>query len=190
MFNTLSHAIAHRYSPRLMAALLLAVIGFFWLFNFSSFPLSNPQLVKLSGGEGLLDLKPFYSPHEAFAALGRYGTEGRALYRRYLAADFVFPWVYGFGFALLMTRTVRAVFGEKTPWLKLNLLPLAVAAFDYVENICILRMLSTYPEFSPSMGTLSGIATLGKTVLSAIGLLSLAIGGFVVLKGRLTRDAP
>ncbi len=176
-----SHWIVRLYSTPLMLALLLAAVGFSWLFNFSSLPLSNPELVKLSGHEGLLDLMPFYSAQEAFTALNHYGAAGRELYLRFLAADFIFIPVYSLGFALLMTRTSRAVCSEPTPWLWLNVLPLGIGLFDGVENLSILGMLSFYPDASVVLGTLSGISTLCKHLLALTILLALGYGGLILL---------
>jgi hypothetical protein len=173
--------IERHYSTRLMLVLLLASIGFFWLFNFSTLPLSNPELVKLSGREGLLDLMPYYSSQKAFAALSHYGPTGRDLYMRFLAADFVFIPIYSLGFALLMTRTARAVCMESASSLWLNLLPFGIGIFDSIENLSILTMLSLYPNTSMMIGTLSGIATLCKHFLTLLSLLSLGYGGAILL---------
>lgn len=173
--------IERHYSTRLMLVLLLASVGFFWVFNFSALPLSNPELVKLSGREGLLDLMPYYSAQEAFAALSHYGPAGRDLYTRFLAADFVFIPIYSIGFAFLMTRTVRAVCMESTSWSWLNLLPFGIGLFDSIENLSILAMLSLYPDTSAMIGTLSGIATLCKHLLTLLTLLSLGYGGAILL---------
>ena len=173
--------IESHYSTRLMMVLLSASIGFFWLFNFSTLPLSNPELVKLSGQEGLLDLMPHYSAKEAFAALSHYGPAGRDLYLRFLAADFVFIPIYSLGFAFLMTRTLRAVCMENTTWSWLSLLPFGIGLFDGIENLSILTMLSLYPEASVVVGTLSGIATLCKHLLTLLTLLSLGYGGVILL---------
>ena len=177
----LSHQIERLDSKPLMLALLLATAGFFWLFNFSSLPLSNPELEKLSAHEGLLDLMLYYSAQEAFTALNHYGTAGRELYLRFLAADFIFIPVYSLGFALLMTRTVRAVCSESTSWLWLNVLPLGIGLFDCVENLSILGMLAYYPDTSAVLGTLSGISTLCKHLLTLLALLALGYGGLVLL---------
>src|SRR5437762_2579499 len=107
-----SEFIAGLYSAPLTALLVLGALGFSWLFNYSSFPFANPELLKLSGGEGLLDLLPFYTAEKAFTALGHYGTAGRALYSRYLVADFIFMPFYSLGLALLVTRTVLATWSE------------------------------------------------------------------------------
>lgn len=181
----ISHRIDSLYSSRLMLALLLAAFGFFWLFNFSPLPLSNPELIKLSGHEGLLDSMPFYSAQEAYTALTHYGAEGRKLYLRFLAADFIFIPTYSLGFSLLMTRTIRAVCGNSGSWLSLNLLPLCIGLFDCVENLCILGILFLYPDNSTILGTLSGFVTSGKWLLTLPAALCLAYGGVVLLMRRL-----
>ena len=112
-FTPVIQWIERHYSTPLMLVLLLASAGFFWLFNFSGLPLSNPELIKLSGREGLLDLMPYYTAQQAFVILGHYGVAGRELYLRFLAADFVFIPVYSLGFAFLMTRAVRALCAEQ-----------------------------------------------------------------------------
>lgn len=169
------------YSPPLMVALLAAAIGFLWLFNFAPLPLSNPELVKLSGREGLLDLMPFYSAHEAFTALTHYGAAGRDLYLRFLAADFIFIPIYSLGFALLITRTGRAVCRAPSPWLWLNVLPLGIGLFDCIENLSIFGMLGFFPDASVMLGTLAGISTLCKHVLTLATLLALGYGAIILL---------
>lgn len=184
-FKRLAQWIERHYSTTLMLVLLLASAGFFWLFNFSALPLSNPELVKLSGREGLLDLLPYYTAQEAFVIIGHYGAAGRELYLRFLAADFVFILVYSLGFAFLMTRAFRAVCPRGNSWLWLNLLPFGIGIFDSVENLCILVMLSLYPDAAVVFGTLSGIATLCKYVLSLLALLTLGCLGLILLLRRL-----
>lgn len=174
LLKKLSRKIADLYTLRLMLFLLLVVAIFFWLFNFSAMPFSNPSLMKISGGAGLLDVMPYYSADEAFAMLNQYRVQGRDLYLRFLIADFMFIPVYSLGFALLFTRTIRAKFRENDTWLWLNLLPLACGLFDCLENLCVLGMLFMYPGTSVALGTLSGLATLGKTVLTFVSLLCMS----------------
>ncbi len=184
LFTKLSREIAQLYSARLMLFLLLVVAVFFLLFNFSHFPFSNPSLVEISGGVGLLDVMPYYSAQEAFSLLDRYGTQGRELYLRFLVADFMFIPAYGLGFSLLFTRAVRARFGENDTRLWLNLLPLAAGLFDCLENLCILGMLLMYPATNLALGTLSGIATLCKTALTLVSLLCMSYLGLSLVIRR------
>jgi len=159
-----------------MFGLLSCAAFFFWLFNFSTLPLSNPELKRVSNGEGLLDLRLYYSAQEAFQTIESYGPQGRALYLRFLAADFVFVPIYGLAFALLFSRVALTLWGRASSRLRVNLLPLGIVLADFVENICLFLLLTGYPEHSLFVGTLAGMATLTKHVLTFSALLFLAYG--------------
>lgn len=187
MLNRLSLFMCRNYSPCLLLALFVPVIGLFLLFNFSNspIPISNPQLVSISGGEGLLDLKFFYTAQEAYASLTKYGEAGRSLYKNFLAADFIFALCYGIGFSLLFTRLLKALDQSESGWMKFNLLPLAIALADYTENILIYSMLHVYPQPVPVLGTLAGIATLGKQLLVFASLAFLLAGTIVLIMRKI-----
>jgi hypothetical protein len=159
-----------------MAGLLICTACFFWLFNFSTLPLSNPELKRVSGGEGLLDLRLYYSAQEAFRTIESYGAGGRALYLRFLAADFIFVPIYGLAFALLFTRLALTLWGRASSRIVVNLLPLGIALADFVENSCLLFLLTGYPERRLFVGALAGMATLTKQALTFSALLFLAYG--------------
>jgi len=184
MLNKLNNFIARRYSLRLMIGLFLGVAFFFWLFNFSTLPLSGPELRKLSSGEDLLDVRTYYSAQEAFRAMERYGTAGRALYIRFLAADFIFAPLYGLAFALLFTRLASTLFAPSSPWNRMNLLPIGIAMADIAENLCILVILQMYPDQKHLVGSLAGIATLAKWVLSMAALAFLTLSSLFLLARR------
>lgn len=187
MPNRFSQFIARNYSPYLLFALIVPTTGFILLFNFSNFnmPMSNPQLINISGGVGLLDLEFFYTAQEAYVSLTKYGEAGRALYKNFLAADFIFALCYGLGFSLLFTRLLKALDQSESWWMKFNLLPLAIALADYMENIFIYAMLNLYPQHTPLVGTLAGIATLSKQLLIFVSLLFLLSGIAVLLMRKI-----
>ena len=180
-----SEWISRHYSMPWMLVLLLAAAGFFWLFNFSSLPISNRAMVKLSGHEGLLDLRLYYTAREAFTTLSHYGAAGREMYPKFFAADFVFIPIYSLGLAFLMTRFIRAGFPGDTSRLWLNLLPLGIGILDGVENLFILTMLRLYPDTNVVIGTLSGIATLCKFLLTFLASLCLVYLVIVLAMRRL-----
>ena len=179
--NKISVWIGHRYSATLMLILFLIVFGFFWLFNFSPFPVSNAEFIRLSGHEGLLDTMFFYTAQEAFMALAHYGEKGRELYQIFIAADFLFIIFYSFAFAFLMTAITRLVYGENSLWSRLNLLPLTIGFWDCIENICIYSMLRVYPSNNAVLGTISGYATLLKWLLTVVLILFLIYGSILLL---------
>lgn len=170
---SLSRTLNRHASRRAIAGLLLCFAGFFWLFNFSTLPVSNPSLKALSGGVGLLDLRIFYSAGEAYRAMGKYGAAGRELYRHFLMLDLLCLASYGLGFALLLSRFLPAVAGGR--WQYLNLLPLGIALADSVEDIALFVLLQAYPGQVGALGALAGLATLSKHMLSAASLLTLGI---------------
>jgi hypothetical protein len=157
-----------------MLVLFAGAAFFFWLFSFSSLPLSSPELRKLSNGEDLLDIRFHYSAEEAFQALDRYGTAGRALYLRFLAADCIFAPIYGFAFALLMTRLSRGILSPSSRLNRINLLPLLIVTSDLAENTFIFLLIQTYPKQNYLVGSLAGIATLTKWSLTVVTLGILA----------------
>jgi hypothetical protein len=185
MLSKLSNLIARCYSLRLMISLCIAVAFFFWLFNFSSLPLSNPALMRVSHGKELLDVRLYYSAQEAFQAMKDYGPEGREIYQHFLVADFVFAPLYGLAFSLLLTLLARALFGPASSWSRLNLLPIGIALIDWLENTCLFLLLIRYPGQNVFIGTASGIATLAKWVLTAVTLAVFAFMGMRLLAKRL-----
>lgn len=177
----ISRWLDYKYSSSLMFILFIVVFGFFWLFNLSSFPISNPELLKISGQEGLLDTQFFYSAHEAYTAMTHYGEEGRNVYQNFIAADFIFIIFYSFAFAFLMTVTVRSVCGRGSSWSMLNLLPLIIGFWDYVENICVFGLLNIYPTNNAALGTISGFATVSKWLLTVVTISLILYGGIILL---------
>ena len=185
MLNNLSNFIARLYSLRLLLSLLAAIAFFFWLFNFSTLPLSNPALKLAGNGGELLDMRLYYSAQEAFREMDRYGARGRAVYLRFLSVDFLFALTYGLAFSLLLTRLTRALFGPASSWSRLNLLPIGIALMDWLENCCLLLMLIRFPEQNVFIGTAAGIATLAKWVLTAVTMAVLIVTGLLLLTRQL-----
>lgn len=132
-----------------LIALLVAFIG---INVFVLVPIQN-QLMALSGGVGVIDLLPWYTPEEALQRFNVYGAEGRKLYLVVeWTGDFIYPIVY----SLLFGGVVYRLGGGK--WALLSLYSCFV---DWLENIFISIMLITYPSFSTGVAhiatTLTGI---------------------------------
>ncbi len=175
MLDRLSHAIAARAHTPLIVILLLAGAAILW--RFSAYELPG----------GFLDLRWHYDVDTARAAMTAYGAAGRARYLEFLVLDTVFPWVYGAAFALLLSRAGGVLFPTGSPWRRVNLLPLMTLLADSVENACLYRMLTCYPDFSDFVATLGGHATTLKHLTLLITALLLCAGGILWLKRRLTR---
>jgi len=120
---------------------------------------------------------PTWTPDQGFALIESYGEAGRKLYRTIeLTADVVYPLVYGFAFALLITFLVRKM-APTNKWLPyLAFLPLLGMLFDYAENVCIITLLSTYPQKLILIAQLGGIFTLFKWIFAFSGMAVALIG--------------
>ena len=104
------------------------------------------------------DMSFAYSYDDAGAFIGRLSEEGRALYlHAQLPLDFVYPLAYCLFFSLLLIFLLR----KKTALLAL---PVALAIFDYAENIVTIVML--HIAVLPKM-----LATLGSALTSVKTLL-------------------
>ncbi len=172
--------IVRRYTTTWMIIFFLISFIFLWLFNVSLFPISNQELIKLSGHQGMLDRMFFYSAQDAFTALKNYGALGRKLYLAILFTDFFFIIVYNLAFSFLITAILLIICGNGSAWLKLNVIPFGMGFFDCIENICIVVMLKIYPLNSKIIGTISGLATLCKWVFALVLLSCLIYSGILI----------
>jgi hypothetical protein len=130
--------------------------------------------VKL-GGVPSPDTSLVYSACDLYAMASAYGSEGRAYYVR---SRFTFDVAWPLAYTLFLTSALTILFGrlKLSPGIMLvNLLPLAGAVFDFVENISASVVMYRYPESSNIFASMAPIATFLKW--SFIGL---SFAGFVV----------
>ena len=166
--------------------LLLVFASYFWAFNFSSLPFSNPAVIAAGCGEGLLDIMPYYDATDAYRALSCYGEAGRAVYQRFLFADMSFVLVYGAGFTLLLAR-LMAMLGVEGRWRTLALLPACIALADACENLALFWLLAAYPDVLPDVAQCAGLFTATKHLLSAVSVLTLMICAGMLTWRRIVR---
>jgi hypothetical protein len=74
-----------------LIALAIAVTAFV-VTHFLPIPGSVHEVLRATGGQLILDLKPSYSAEEVYERLMAFGDNGRAMYRRMmLSTDVIFP---------------------------------------------------------------------------------------------------
>lgn len=172
-----------RYANRwsLLLWMLPATI-FLICIDFVNLPLSVPRIREVSGtsctmGKCILDTHLFYTASQAHAVLAELTPAGRLVYLRFLArVDSLFPLVYSITLAVLLLVVFRKAFPAGHALYKWSLLPLAVAAFDYMEDASIITMLHRYPESAGWVASAAGYFTLAKSVLLDLTLLLLLLG--------------
>ena len=183
----MSRAVARAATMRLTLACWLGAALFFSLFSLVD-PTAEALEREAEVRQGdFLDLRLHYTAQEARDTLDRYGADGRAKYRRFLALDFAFAACYGLALALTLTRVARSVFGPRTGWIKVNLIPLAAMLADFAENLCLFRMLNVFPDISILAGTVGGWITTSKQIFLAASFLTLILFGLIKLGNRWRR---
>ena len=117
-----------------------------------------PSIEKTTEGIRCFDMNFGYDHATAARFLELLSPEGRNVYlTRQLPLDFLYPVAYCLFFSLLLVALTK----KRTP---LIALPVALAGFDYTENVCILLMLRS-TELSPSLVSFASAVTMIKTVL-------------------------
>jgi hypothetical protein len=162
-------ALAALNTPGRIAALLLASAALMLAFHLPGTGVSQADLQQISGGEGLLDARPFYTAAQAQASLHAWGDEGRALVQRYLLADGFFILCYALGLSLWIHRLQ-----PPARWAWLPFVPQWLAVVDALEDASTAALLLAYPDAPPALPALAGWITLSKHLLSLATLIGLA----------------
>ncbi|WP_255070202.1 hypothetical protein [Lacihabitans sp. LS3-19] len=126
----------------------------------------------------ILDLQFGFNPERVKDIVSQYHGEAKEAYIMGAGiTDGIYPAVYFCLFSIILTLVFYK--WKISPWFKyLNLLPIGLVFFDYLENYHIIKMLRTYPENIDSLATYCSFFTLIKWVLAGI-VLAIVIAGIV-----------
>lgn len=157
-----------------MLVLLVILIGL----NGFLFPWAEKELAGFGGPDAkVLDLRFGFSPGEANHFLELIGPEGRSFYQMLeLTLDLVYPVVYGLFLGALLLLIWRKVLPEKSPWLRLSLIPVVTAVFDYLENINIVLLIRRFPDKADTLANLASFFGAGKWVLFGLSVAVVLTG--------------
>jgi hypothetical protein len=166
---------------------ILGAIVFFLLFHFWI----SPWLQRHMGGEELMDLMQWRTPADVDAALSAYGESGRALYRRVLLVDLLFPLVYVPPLALS-----TAFAAPKLRWLRRYayiavVLPIVGGLFDWGENLTLLVQVSQFPNHTYLVSWIAGAMTLLKftTLIASVAIIGLGLVAYARTRRGAARQA-
>lgn len=139
-------------------AALLAVL--FLSFALGIMPALEADIKALSGGVGVMDLLPFYTPEKVSGMLQAYGPEGRELYlAAQWTADLIYPLISASLFSVLLVWL-----GAGRWWWTAPLL----AIFDWTENVAITVLLLQFPAFHEPVAWISCFFTSAKWAAIAV----------------------
>jgi hypothetical protein len=160
-----------RASPKGVVILVMAILPF----NALLFPLVGDKLEEISGYR-MLDTLFNYSPADAFTRIAAYGYPGRLLYLlSSWSVDFVYPIIYTFLLAFLLTLFLRRSFSPENPLIRMQLLPFGMLFFDYLENGMIAILLAVYPAQPIALALAASLFTSLKWCFAVISFIALLI---------------
>jgi mannose/fructose/N-acetylgalactosamine-specific phosphotransferase system component IID len=128
-----------------------------------------PTLMEYSSGLPIFDMSPMgYSYDQAMTLLVALGGEGRAFYLTQLALDMIYPAMFAMTYYLLFVWLLAKCGIINGVWQWLAMLPVLSAVADYLENISIWLMLSSYEDVTPLMAETASMFTVTKSMLGML----------------------
>lgn len=142
-----------------------------------------PMVQSYAPNLAIFDLSPAgYSYEHATSLLQELGAEGRQIYlARQLPLDFIYPGLFAISYSLLLLWLFHKEFNENAKVFSLAFIPVLGGFFDYLENICIIIMLKTFPTTSVMLVKISSTFTLLKGIFTTLFFILLLLGVGAVL---------
>jgi len=145
-----------------------------------------PQIEQYSAGMKLFDISPSgYSYQYAIGLLSALGRTGRATYLyRQLPLDFVYPCLFAVSFCLLLSWLFAKSLRADSKMFYLCLVPLFAGLFDYLENICIILMLTSFPDVPELLVASASAFTIVKSTFTTACFVFLVTGCILLIKNQ------
>jgi hypothetical protein len=136
-----------------------------------------PIVTNFANGMEIFDLQPTgFSSNYALTLLEGLGAEGRDYYLyRQIPLDMIYPSLFGISFSLLLNYIFKKA-KLCSKYYILTLIPLFAGLFDYIENIGIILMLTSYPSFSSLLANVTSLFSILKSISTTLFFLLLFIG--------------
>ena len=141
------------------------------------------EIGDVSDGAGVIDFFQGYSLETVNATLQAYGEEGLNLYARVQLLDVLNPLLYSLTVASFVYMTIK---NTRHKWLSIT--PLAGGLFDYLENIFIYLMTSSYPNISNNAVLAGSTLSIVKNSISVLMVVSIAYAVYVAIQRRRSNE--
>lgn len=127
----------------------------------------------------LFDMSPGgYSPTYAQELLRAIGPTGRETYlTQQLPIDFIYPGLFAVTYTLMLFWIFKKSCNETSKVFLLAFVPAAAGLFDYLENLCIISIIQSFPDLNPKLVHISSLFSITKSVFT-IGFYILLLYGF------------
>ncbi|MEE8575773.1 MAG: hypothetical protein V3T31_00830 [candidate division Zixibacteria bacterium] len=147
---------------------------------------SIPDVMQHAGNLKLLDMMLLgYSFDYVMLLFDSLGEEGRNAYlTTQIPIDMVFPFLLASSFSLLLAFFFRKGFGLESRVHYLSVVPVAAGLFDYFENFGIIAMLTTYPDISYTLVSLTSLCSMIRAFATSVSWLLLLVSLAAATKRR------
>ena len=136
-----------------------------------------PKTMEFANGMKLLDMMPtgydFNYVNKLFSTLGDIGRE--TYLTSQIPVDMIYPLLFGISYCLVMAYFLKKINKLKTPFIYLCLLPIIAGIADYSENIGIITMLNSYPDFTETTVNITSMFSVIKSISTSIFFISLIV---------------
>ncbi|MEJ2267087.1 MAG: hypothetical protein P8X95_26890 [Anaerolineales bacterium] len=154
-----------------------SALAIFVLFTILVLPNQASRADVDAGGAGSPDTSFYYTGADLYRMAEAYGAAGRKAYvQARFTFDLVWPLVYTLFLCTGISWANRRAYGTESPWQLANLVPLAGALFDYLENLSTSLVMIRYPAETGVVAALAGPFTLLKWLFVGGSMLLLLIG--------------
>ena len=148
-----------------------------------------PHVMRYADEMKLLDMMPMgYDFNYITILLASLGPSGRSAYlHQQIPLDMIYPLLFAVTYFLLLALVLKQVVKSQSLLFYLCFIPVLVGIFDYMENIGIIMLLTSYPDISNLLGQITNFFTLGKSYFTIIYFTILLITIIIFLVNKLRR---
>lgn len=155
----------------------------FWLFILTNLVyafmlmVTIPKTVAFSNGMKLLDMMPTgYDIEYVNKLFSSLGDNGREIYLTHqIPVDMIYPGLFAVSYGVLMAYFLKKINKFYAPYIYLCLLPIIAGISDYLENIGIISMLYSYPNFTETTVNTTSIFSVVKSISTTIFFISFLV---------------
>jgi len=168
------HSLKKVASGKTVLILFIATMAIYLLMLFYTIPLVGSYAHNME----LFDMSPSgYSYQYAMSLLERLGDAGRTIYlTRQLPLDFIYPGLFAVSYTLLLIWLFSKSIEITSKIYYLAFIPALGGLFDYLENIFIIRMITSFPDLSTGLVQVASTFTLLKSIFTTVFFLLLFAG--------------
>lgn len=175
----------HSTGKVIIALFVLTMAVYFTMLSYSI-----PAVSAFAPDLPIFDLSPLgYSFTYANELLNSLGTEGRNLYlTTQLPLDFIYPGLFSITYSLLLVWLFGKLFNENAKIYYFALVPFLAGIFDYIENVFIIKMISSFPDLQVATVKTASTFTILKSGFTVLFFVLLIAGFALLCKQKLSNN--